>query len=77
MRRRLNPHHPEKDVRQETRALRQEQYVRWQQIKQLYVAHRDELSNTFEEPTYVECKNILERILVQDFDRELREVIGD
>src|SRR5271168_330610 len=67
MRRRLNPHHPQKDIDQEIkntkelqRNLRVDQYQRWAHIKDLYAEHRDELCNTLENEKYTECKNILE-----------------
>lgn len=78
MRSRLNPHHPEKDKKQEQRNLRIDQYQRWAHIKNLYGAHRDELSNTLDNDQFAECKSILERIFTMEVDDALRDIIdGD
>lgn len=77
IRRRLNPHHPSEQVEEETRRMRTEQYIRWLHVKELYIANRDELSNTSDEGAFITAKSILERILAQDFDAELRKVIEE
>jgi hypothetical protein len=77
MRRRLNPHHPEKDKKQEERNLRLDQYQRWAHIKALYSVHRDELANTLENEEYAKCKSIFEKIFTQEVDDALRNIIGN
>lgn len=84
LRRRLNPHHPEEDVAEEKsrfakeqRNLRVDQYQRWAHIKNLYAAHRDELSNTLSNPEYEEAKSIFERIFTMELDDALRDVIEE
>jgi len=78
MRRRVNPHHSKEQVRQETRAFRVEQYIKWCEVKDLYAEHRDEMaSNTCNNARYVECKDILERIFTMELDEALRETIEE
>lgn len=84
IRRRLNPHHPKKDIRQEDKAvkeqqrnLRIDQYQRWSHVKTLYASHRDEMVNTLESEKYAECKNILESVFTMELDDALRDVIDD
>jgi hypothetical protein len=82
MRRRLNPHHPKSQVKQETklfdqeqRNLRIDQYQRWAHIKNLYAAHRDEMANTLEVEKYAEYKTILEKIFTMELDDALRATL--
>lgn len=77
MRRRLNPHHPLEQAREETRAFRLEQYQKWCEIKDLYAQHRDEMANTFESVNYQRCKNILERIFTDELDEALRQTLEE
>ena len=77
MRRRLNPHHSKKDVQDETRAFRIQQYQKWCNIKDLYAEARDEMANVFENKDYENCRNILERIFTQELDDELRKTLSE
>jgi hypothetical protein len=84
LRRRFNPHHPEKDVAYETdafkkqqRNLRIDQYQRWAHVKNLYSAHRDEMANTLETDKYSEYKSILEKVFTMEVDDALRDIIDD
>ena len=77
MRVRLNPHHPEEDKKEEARNVRLDQYNRWVNIKDLYAAHRDELSDTRGDPSFEESKSILERIFSTEVDDALRSIISD
>ena len=77
MRVRLNPHHPDKDKKQEQRDMRVEQYQRWQHVKALYSMHRDELANTLENEEFAENKSIFERIFSNEVDDALRSIIGE
>lgn len=75
LRRRVNPHHKKEQVREETRLFRTEQYAKWSEVKELYVEFRDELSNTFGDKRFVECRNILERIFTVELDEALRQTL--
>jgi hypothetical protein len=74
---RFNPHHPKEQQIEERRSQRMDQYQRWAHIKNLYAGHRDELSNTQENPGFEECKNILERIFTAELDDALRSMLGE
>lgn len=77
MRRRFNPHHPIEQRRAEVKAVRMKQYELWQQAKDLYGEHRDELVDTLESDRYKSCQEILERIFTQDLDDALKEVLDE
>lgn len=84
VRRRLNPHHPESDValetarfKEEQRKIRVDQHQRWANLKNLYAEHRDELANTCGNPSFEECKSILERIFAEEVDSALRSIVGE
>ena len=76
MRQRLNQHHPEEYREQEDRTVKVQQYVKWSAVKDLYAEFRDELTNTLDNAQFSDCKSILERILMQDFDKELKKVLN-
>ncbi len=75
MRRRLNPHHAKEQVKEERRSLRKDQYERWAHLKNLYASNRDELSNTFDNDRFAECRRIIESVFTIEFDDALRDVI--
>ena len=77
LRSRLNPHHSDKDKKEEQRNLRVDQYQRWAHIKNLYATHRDDLTDTLGVSHYEECKSILERIFTMELDDALREIIDE
>jgi hypothetical protein len=84
MRRRYNPQHStefvkleEKALKNETRKLRIDQAQRWQHVKALYCAHRDELANTLDTEVYAECRSIMERIFTTEVDDALRNILED
>lgn len=77
MRRRLNPHHSDKDVKDETSRFRASQYVEWCKIKDLYAEHRDELACTFENNSYISCRNVLELIFTNELDDALRQTLEE
>jgi hypothetical protein len=77
LRRRFNPHHQEKMVKEERRNLRADQHQRWAHIKGLYSNHRDEMTNTLENEKFAEYKNILETVFTAEVDDALRDIIGD
>ncbi len=77
LRRRMNPHHPKEQQIQEQRSLRVDQYQRWAHLKNLYGAHRNELSDTLGSSEFEECKSIIERIFTVEVDDALRDIIGD
>ena len=74
-RKRLNPHHSKAQQREEAENIRKSQYIRWVAIKELYTEYRDDLVDTLNDERHTQFKSILERILVQDFDNELRKII--
>lgn len=75
MRQRFNPHHPKKQQKEEERRVRLDQWQRWQQCKDMYAGHRDELANTLDNPSYEECKRVIEKIFTDELDDALRNVI--
>lgn len=77
LRRRLNPQHADKVVREETRRFRTIQYQKWCEVKDLYAEHRDEMANTCNNARYAECKDILERIFTMELDEALRETLEE
>lgn len=77
MRRRLNPHHPKKTVKEESRNLRVDQYQRYSHIKDLYAQHRDEMVNTLESKVFAEAKNILEQVFTMELDDALHTVLDE
>jgi len=76
-RRRLNPHHPKEQAKEEQRNLRVDQYQRWAHIQKLYSSHRDEMANTMENAKFSEYKQILEKVFTMEVDDALRDIIGD
>ena len=77
MRRRLNPHHPEKYVKEEQRNLRLDQVQRWRHVMTLYSINRNEMANTLENDKYAECRTIIERVFTQEVDDALHNIIND
>jgi hypothetical protein len=75
LRSRYNTNHPEEQRKEEDRAMRIEQYTKWLEVKDLYAAHRDELSNTFGDKQHERHRNILEKIFTDELDEELRKLI--
>ena len=74
LRRRFNPHHPDKHVEEEKIRMRMIQHEKWSYIKDLYAAHRDELANTLGSKPYEQCKDILEKIFTIEVDDALRNI---
>jgi hypothetical protein len=77
LRKRLNPHHPKEQAKEEQRNMRLDQYQRWAHVKSLYALHRDEMTNTLDSQEYAKCKLILESVFTLELDDALREVINE
>jgi hypothetical protein len=75
MRRRLNPHHPPEQMRDEAIAFRTSQWAKWSDLKDLYAENRDEMSNTLENKSFIECKSIFEKIFTVELDDALRSTL--
>jgi hypothetical protein len=77
LRRRLNPHHPIENQRQEARAHVISQMGRLNDLKDLYASARDELANTCDNDMFVQWRNILERLFTMDVDAALHKIIDE
>jgi len=77
LRRRLNTHHHPKQIQEETRRFRMDQWIKWCEVKDLYAEHRDELADTLGDESYQTCRSILERIFTNELDDALRKTLEE